>query len=272
MTDGARSAPLVSVVIPTVIVDDYLQQAVESVLEQRACHLEVIVVMDGADTPYPVPEYLMDDRVILVEHKFRRGTPVALNSGIAVARGQFIARLDADDLALQGRFTAQVDFLCRNPSVACVGTGAVLIDSQGNDIGKPPTAVMGTIVTSALLARNPLLHSSVMYRAEQVRAIGGYSDVMRRMQDYELYLRIALIGEVATIPEAYAAYRIHSDQFSRNTSPWAQYTRLILRRRLELANHLGAPRILQLGRNAVWFLAQVSRHYGLTRPRYMRRR
>lgn len=270
MTAHNDSMGLVSVVIPTVVVNDYLQEAVDSVLQQSYRKVEVIVVLDGAKIPDPMPNYLQDSRVRLVVHDKNEGTPTALNSGIEASYGEFIARLDADDLALEGRLESQVAFLLGEPSVICVGTRSLLIDSVGNVVESSESLGKVGRVTRELLVRNPLLHSSVVYRADSVRAVGGYSLVMRRMQDYELYLRLARKGEMEVLPEILTAYRVHTDQFSKNTSPWTAYTRLILKRRLELARHLGEPILIQLLRNFAWFIGQVARHHGLLRPKYLR--
>lgn len=265
------SKHLVSVIIPTIVINDYLRNAIDSILRQTYKSLEIIIVFDGALVPDVLPTWLQDPRLRIITHEVNQGTPLALNSGIGAAKGEFIARLDADDIALEGRIQAQVKYLLENPSVVCVGTGSVLINSQGKSIQGSETKLLSGYVTHELLTRNPLLHSSVMYRTDIVRSIGGYSPVMRRMQDYELYLRLARKGEIAVLSGIFAAYRVHDNQHSRNTSPWTPYTRLILKRRWELAQSLGASSISQTLRNVAWFTGQVARHYGVIRPRYLRK-
>jgi glycosyltransferase involved in cell wall biosynthesis len=260
--------PLVSVVIPATRIDEYLRQAVLSVLSQDAVRLEVVLVLDGvADSGSP--PWLFDERIVVIRYAQRRGTPIALNLGIAVSSGQYIGRLDADDVALPGRLAAQAKFLLSNENVVCVGTAAQLIDSAGEVIGVSPAIAASRGTAQELLIRNPLVHSSVMFRAAQLREAGGYDPVMTRMQDYELYLRLAQTGDLACLPRIFTSYRVHDKQSSRNTSPWSRYTRLVLRRRAELAQIMSVSRTRQHLRNAMWFFGQVARHYGLSRARYL---
>lgn len=268
---GPRPQPRVSVVVPTISIDGYLEEAIESLLQQEGCVVEVVVVLDGVEPSGDLPRWLEDGRVRVVRLPTRQGTPRALNHGIGRASGQLIARLDADDIALPGRLRRQVEFLDEHPEVVCVGTDFVLIDPASQVIGASPRVPAGADQARALLLRNQLLHSSVMYRADVVRAVGGYADAMHRMQDYELYLRLALHGGIAVLGEVLTAYRVHPGQHSRNTSPWQPYTRLLLRRRTELALALGVSRASQWARNALWFGAQVARHHGVVRPGYLRR-
>lgn len=262
--------PEVSVVICTIRFDALLDDAVESVLVQSEIDLELILVLDGVRLVRR--EWMSDPRVNLVILDARRGTPVALNAGILAAGAPLIARLDADDLMLPGRLRAQKDLLDSRPEIDCVATPVRVIDHEGRRLGSLSMPDSPARIRRTLLLRNCIVHSSVMYRRARIVYVGGYSVRNLRSQDYELFLRMSWCDMwIASIPGEFTAYRVHSNQASRNTSPWAGYTREVLRARLLLAESYGPlEHFIQLFRNLAWFGMQVLRHYGLRMPRYLK--
>lgn len=261
--------PLVSVIVPAARVDQYLYDALKSVFTQDYLELEVVLILDGV-SPDELPLPLGGPCLRILSFQRRQGTPVALNAGLLTARGNFIARLDADDLALPGRFTEQVEYLRRHPAVGCVGSEVLLIEEDGSVVGPGNSYAQGDNIGSHLVRRNVLVHSSVMYRSSIVEQLGGYTLSMQRMQDYDLFLRMARISTLAILPMALTAYRVHRGQFSRLTSPWKSYTWNILRERRLLAKHLGISSFGQAFNNMVWHVAQVLRYYNLRRPGFRR--
>ena len=262
--------PEVSVVVPTVVFDDHFHDAVSSVLDSVAVRIELIVVCDGiADG---APKVLSSDpRVRLIYLPTRRGTPYALNAGIEAATSDVIARLDADDLTDATRFKKQIDYLRANPDVTLVGSRAHLIDAEGKNVGRWGRAMGTSEVASTLLRRNPLIHSSVMYHRADVVRVGGYSVDCTRMQDYELFLRLAWQGSrLAVLDEELISYRLHNAQHSRNSPPRGPGHRLIQQRRDELGKALGLGPVHRLANRALWWLSQTVRHLGWRKPRHLR--
>nr|MBP1190427.1 glycosyltransferase involved in cell wall biosynthesis [Frigoribacterium sp. PvP032] len=238
-------------------------------LAQTGVDLEVVLVADGIELePRHVPS---DDRVRVIKHEHRQGTPAALNSGLRASRGEFIARLDADDLAMPGRLERQLEEMRHRPELVCLGSSAQLIDDASRFLGTLEVVVGVEQIKSTLLKRNPLVHSSVMMRRLSLESVGGYDEDCARMQDYDLFLRLADIGDIDNLPDALTSYRIHPGQFSRLTSPWSTSMRTVLRSRRRLAGSLGNFPLSQALRDALWFAAQVARHMQVARPGYMRR-
>ena len=264
------SDPLVSVVMATVRLDEFFVSAVWSVLRQTHQNLELVVVLDGIPlAAVDGSDWASDSRLVVVPLQARVGTPTALNHGIRVSRGRYIARLDADDIAYDTRIASQVAIMESCPELLCLGGAVALIDELGRSIGGL-SASAEEDVPNALLIRNVMVHSSVMYRRAAWLEIGGYNPLCLRMQDYELFLRIAAVGAIRNSADIQTAYRIHAGQHSRHSSPWALHMREILRRRLALAEVLGQSKVRQRFRNVQWFSYQVMRHYGVVRPRYLR--
>lgn len=263
--------PLVSVVIPTIRFDFFTHQAISSIFFQSYENWEVILVLDGA-LESEVPQYLMEHpKIQVVIHKNRLGTPVSLNDGVAASQGDFIARLDADDIAHPERLQKQVKFLTENAEVGCVGTNGVLVSAKGERIGDLSQRSTHLDIRPLLLTRNILTHSSVMFRRSIFDETGGYNPKMIRMQDYDLFLRMSQTAQIAYLGETLCAYRTHDGQHSKKTSPFKAYTWEILIQRLKLANCLSRSIPLQALKNAQWYAAQVFRHTGIRKPGYLLR-
>jgi len=255
---GNSSRPLVSVVIPATRDDEWLREAVDSVLADGYQPLEVIVVWDGP--PAAAPAALPGARIVITGGV---GTPGANNRGLDEAQGDYIARLDSDDLSLPGRFAAQVAALAANPGAALAVTNAYVVDGTGARTGDYPRVKTGDL-PAALLRSNPLVHSTFMFRRGAIR----YDERCVRMQDYELALRLARSSRIAVVETAYVDYRVHPAQSGRNTQAFWRYLPVVLHSRRRLARGLGRRRALaQLPADAVWFAAQYLNHLGL-RDRY----
>jgi hypothetical protein len=259
--------PQVSVVIPTVRVDKQLREAIRSVLEQDLQATEVIVVGDGCDLAQ-LREF-DDPRLVLVDRPDRRGTATTLNEGIRVAKAPLIGRVDADDVIRPGRLRRQVQYLDQHPEVLVVGSSAEIISESGTVIGDLVVPTGTAAVRRALHRRNPMIHSSIMMRREAVERVGGYEPRCVRMQDYDLMLRVARVGDLDNLPERLTGYRVHAGQHSRKTPPWSASMRMVLRSRKTLRREDGIPAWRSFAIDVVWLAAQTVRHIGLRRPSYL---
>jgi glycosyltransferase involved in cell wall biosynthesis len=262
------STPLFSVVIPAIKVDDFLHMAVESALRDVGPAGEVIVVFDGPMHPVQAG-WAFDPRVTIEATRRPGGTPVALNLGLRLARAEYIVRLDADDIAVEGRSARLHRQIVVDKDCIAVGSWAELIDDLGNHLGTLRMPVSSDLVHSQLVHRNALIHSSVMYRREPVLLLGGYNERCTRMQDYELFLRLAKVASLKNVPLALIKYRVHVGQASRCSSPYRRYTWEVLCARMALARATERSWISAFVNNLVWWVAQVARHHGLRKARYV---
>lgn len=250
--------PRVSVLLPVKGSDDFFAQAVRSVLTQTMSDLELVVVLDG---PNRIAESVLsdidDDRIRAIPVGSSTGLAAALNTGLAACRADLVARLDADDVALPGRFERQVDELDRRPQLGVLGTWAYLIDSNGRYLGprKGPTGTEN--VARALLWRNALIHPSVMVRRELVLQVGGYHEGLRRLEDYELWLRCVPICDVDNLAEPLLLYRLHRGQHSRGFHLSEEMVSDLRRAKIKAGRRVGASPTGVLARHAVWRVAQV---------------
>jgi glycosyltransferase involved in cell wall biosynthesis len=199
----------VSVVMPVRDGERFLVEAVESVLGQTLSDLELIVVDDGSSdgTPALLRKLASSDRRVRVRSQAPAGLAAALNAGCALAGGPYIARLDADDVALPDRLERQLAFLDAHPDVALLGGGILLIDERGREIDREPGSA-----ALDLMVRNGLVHPTVVMRAGAFRGLGGYR--LDQCEDYDLWLRFDERHGVAALEEPVIRYRLHPSQFS----------------------------------------------------------
>ena len=217
MTDQDR-APTVSVVLSVRNGGADLPKALETILKQSFTDFELIAINNGStDGTREFLDQIADPRV-RVYHQEDKGLAAALNRGISLARGRYIARQDHDDWALPTRIAQQVAFLDANPDHALVGTRAEVW------VGNSPTGRLHDHPTEdenlrfALLFNNYFVHSSVMMRKTALDQVGVYTTDRSRQppEDYELWSRIARQFRVANLPERLTIYREVPTSMSRD--------------------------------------------------------
>lgn len=228
-------APRVSVLMTMFNAAPYLRAAIESVLAQTFAAFEFIIVDDGStDDSAAIAASYADPRVRLVRNAANQGQTACLNQGLALARGEFIARQDADDLSQPERLRRQADFLDAHPEVVLLGTEAEQIDEAGRALGRIVLPRDSLAIRWANLLDNSFLHSAVMFRARVVRGeFGGYDEAFRCSQDYALWSRISRRHPVANLGESLIRLRTHSNSMMRaQTSLLENETDRILRANL----------------------------------------
>jgi len=216
-----RFAPAISVLLPVFNGSPYLSEAIESILNQTWKDFELIILNDGSkDNSAGIVHGYEDPRIRYYEHE-NIGLGATLNRGIGLSAGVFIARQDQDDISRPERFGRQMTYLTSHPECVLVGTWAD-IWSEERDTGRTlrhPTE--NALIQLDLLFDNPFVHSSVMIRKKSIQEAGGYSvDPMRQPpEDFELWSRMSLQGEMANIAESLVIYREVGGSMSRTTDP-----------------------------------------------------
>ena len=209
--------PWVSVVLPVYNGSTYLRAAIDSVLAQTFDRFELIVVDDGStdESPQIVKTYVERDPRVRLVSRPNTGIVGALNDGLAVARADLIARMDADDIALPQRFAKQVRFLQQHDSVVIVGGAYEVIDEKSRPLTvlSPPQSD-DELQPKALAGHTCICHPTVMMRREAVEAVGGYHEPYRDAEDLDLYLRLGERGELANVPDVVLRYRMHAGSVS----------------------------------------------------------
>lgn len=210
-------APRVSVLIPTYNRAEYLRLAVRSVLTQSFQDFELLILDDASTdhSPQVIEELRRDPRVITVKHPINVGINANRNSGLARARGQYIAMLDSDDLWIdESKLARQVEVLDRDPDCGLVGTFARILDPDGNEIGELTPEPDPRKIRRRLLLRNQFVHSSVLVRKRTLDRAGWYDTSIPIWEDYELWLRIGMKAGFRNLPLFLTGYRRHAGNIS----------------------------------------------------------
>ena len=235
--------PLISVILPVFNAARYLRAAVESTLAQTTREIEIIAVDDGScDDSFAILQQTarLDSRIHVLTRP-NTGIVGALNDGLALARGDWVARMDGDDWAHPSRFEKQLCYLQVHPECVAVGTHAWIMDKRGASVDRftPPTDHEG--IMAQLLRGNgaALLHPSVMFKRSALEAAGGYDPKFCKAEDLDLYFRLGQLGRFANLPETLMRYRLHpaSTNFSHRERQRALVSFLVTRER----NRKGLP-------------------------------
>ncbi|UYO56368.1 glycosyltransferase [Rhodopseudomonas palustris] len=217
MRDGVPpEQPKVSVIMPVRDGKRWVAEAIRSVQNQTLHDFELLVIDDGsADaTPAILADAAAADPRIVVLTQHRDGLVAGLNRGLSAARAPLIARLDADDIALPERLARQVDYMAAHPDVVLLGGWATIIDENGQPKGREMRPSPNDL-RATLMKKSPFIHPTVMLRAEAARRVGGYHAAFEAGEDYDFWLRLADIGELAILPELLIRYREHSSSVTR---------------------------------------------------------
>ena len=203
-------APRVSVITCVYNGERFLGPAIESVLAQTYTDFEYILVDDASTDGSPgiIAAYAgQDGRLIGLRNPVNLNPSGALNRALEVARGEYVAVLDQDDLAMPERLARQVAYLDAHPATAVVGAQVQKIDANDQ-----PQGVMGfptdpVLARWQILYRSPVLHSAAMMRRALVMQAGGYSLRQWYVNDYLLFSRLILTSQLTNLPDCLAAYR-----------------------------------------------------------------
>lgn len=213
--------PCVSVLLSVHNAAATVEQAVHSVLAQSVHNLELLIADDGStdSTPHILEALAVKDSRIVVVRQPNMGLTRSLNRLFALSRGQFVARQDADDLWLPDKLQAQLDRMQAEPELVLLGTQFMLDDGSGEcRPGPQAMSIEGDrLLRAALACYNPFMHASILMRSEALRRCGGYDERYDVAQDYELWLRLAAVGEIDVLPQPLCIRREqnHSTMYSK---------------------------------------------------------
>jgi len=218
----------------------FLREAVDSILSQTFTDFEFIIIDDGStdDTADILRLYAQQDKRIRLHHQTNQGIVAALNTGLGMARGKYLARMDADDISLPGRFAAQVDFLEAHPDVGALGCSVQVMDRESvlSSIWRVPTE-HGVLKWQTCFSC-PLMHPTVMMRREVVERVGGYDPGMEHAEDYDLWRRLSGVTRLANLDDVLLHLRKHGGNVSATRSS-EQRANSIRISALMIANILG---------------------------------
>lgn len=209
--------PLVSVIMPVFNMEEYVEEAIISIINQTYKKIELILVDDASSDKSSViikyyarlyPNIIKTIRISKTSNAAGNG---AFNAGLRKARGQFVARMDADDVSKPERIAHQVNYLIKNPKVVILGTQAEVINSIGETTGQKTVPVDNAKIKQAFSVRNAIIHPSVMYRRSSLPNPNKIYHLKYGMgDDYYTFFGLMKTGKFSNLNEFLIKYRVHN--------------------------------------------------------------
>jgi glycosyltransferase involved in cell wall biosynthesis len=204
-----KETPLISIVMPAFNVEKYIKKAVESIINQTYNNWELIIIDDGStDNTVQIIKSFTDKRIIFLKNKKNighRGFVRNLNRGLELAKGEFIVRMDSDDISLPTRIEEQIAFLQKHPNITFLGTSVIEIDENDKIIAKKEFPKTHKKIVKTMKKKNCIIHPTLAMRKNTLR----YREKMFYVEDYDLYLRgIKKKYEFASLRKPLVKYRI----------------------------------------------------------------
>lgn len=193
----------------------YISQTIDSFHHQSVPESKLVIILDRPDAELLgtlKKSNLNTNCRVLISPGF--GIVDALNFGLLNSEADYIARIDSDDLLMEGRLIKQIQLLDNNLEIICVGTQLELIDSTGKNIGYTRYPTESEEIYKRLQYQNCIAHPSVMYRREIQGSLFLYNKVFTGAEDYDLWLRMSQVGKIINIDEKLTKYRVSEGQYS----------------------------------------------------------
>jgi glycosyltransferase involved in cell wall biosynthesis len=212
--------PLISVILPVYNAEKFLKESLNSILGQSYTNLEIIIINDGSsDNSQSIINSYSDDRIICIHQEQNMGLIPSLNNAIHSAKGDFIVRMDADDIAFKNRIQLQVQYLFENPSIAIVASHAMFFEEDINTSIPNWDLDLATNtpeeIKKALIWENCIIHPSVCMRTEIAKSL-LYDPAQKNYEDYDFWLRVhANQLSIAKINEPLLYYRVQSNSITQ---------------------------------------------------------
>lgn len=228
--------PLISVVMAVYQGERYLAKSIESILSQTVKSFEFIIVDDGGsdNSVAIIEEYqARDPRIVLIRNRVNLGLGGSLRVGVNAARGEFIARMDCDDISPADRFASQIAYLYEHPEIAILGGNHRMIDESGNDLGPFDYPQSPLVIRWNMLLGNGLIVSNgaTMIRRDFLLRLGNYSD-LRAAQDYELWSRTFSMEPlpIANLEDNVLFYRQHPETITKSSRSYQEQVAVAVRK------------------------------------------
>lgn len=212
-----NALPKVTVLMPVYNGATYLREAIDSILAQTYMDFELLIVNDGStDTSNEIIAAYSDPRIKCIENIKNLGLVASLNKGLKSAQGEYIARMDQDDISLPERLKKQFDFMIANPNIGVLGTGFKHINNKGVIRDLPSNILTDhDFIKWSLHFYSPLVHPTVMMNKKIIRGIGGYSPLCVHAEDYDLWIRASKVTRISNLEEKLLLLRKHDGNYTK---------------------------------------------------------
>lgn len=223
--------PALSVLMPCYNAGPYVEEAIQSVLDQGFSDFEFLIIHDGStDDSLERIQRFKDPRIRVIDQE-NRGLIESLNRGLALCRAPWVARMDADDVCLPHRFETQMAFLKANPDYIMVGSQAQVTDKEGRYLmDLIPQGHRYEEILARATERCPFIHPCVIFHRKTVMDLGGYPKDALTFEDHMLWMRLIQVGPVCNLPEPLLKVRFNPESVTVDEK-WRGAEFMAIRRR-----------------------------------------
>lgn len=216
--------PKLSVVMPVYNAEKFLKESIESILIQDFSDFEFIIINDGStDNSLKIIQAFNDSRIKIISRE-NKGIVYSLNEAINLSKGEYVARMDADDISLSNRFSRQLQIFKNDSSLAVVGSWAIKINEFNEKVdfmSYPP--IDKKELRKFFIKHNPFIHPSVMIKKSCLVDVGFYKKSFKHCEDYELWSRLLMKFNGINIPEYLLKYRVLDSSITRSHNLFMRY-------------------------------------------------
>ena len=213
-----NKTPIISIVMPVYNGEKYLKEAIDSILNQTYKYFEFIIINDGStDRSEEIILSYADSRIRYIKNETNLKLIKTLNKGIQLSEGEYIVRMDADDISLPNRLLLQIDFMQKNPNVGLCSGNAISIGPEGNIISGKWWDTNNLPIKWLLIWENPIAHPTIMLRKETLLTNKlSYDTRKLHAEDYELWCKMAHFTNIERLNDIILKYRVSESSIYRN--------------------------------------------------------
>ncbi len=209
----------VSIILPVYNGARSVGAAIQSVQAQTYTNWELLVVDDGStdNIKNVVTPYLADTRIVFIQNEHNLGLQKTLNVALARASGVYTARIDADDIWCDPKkLESQIEYFVSHPECVLVGTDTIVVDTKAKELYRYSVPHTDTQIRRAILFKNCFVHSSVVFKTDVARELGGYSEEKKTLhvEDYDLWLKLGQKGNLANLAMYGVQFQSHDQSIS----------------------------------------------------------
>lgn len=211
---------LISVLLPVYNAERFVAETLDSLIRQTNKNFEIIAVNDGSSdgSLKVLREYAKrDDRIKVIDQK-NQGLVKTLNTAAKLSSGEFLARIDADDVALDRRFEFQLKAMKEDSNRVLIAGGFDVMNEDGEILYHDAVPTNYEDIINAMYTRNPIAHGSILMRRSAFEEAGGYSEDCGPTEDYELWTRLSKIGTIIALPQTIFRWRVNPNGITSTKS------------------------------------------------------
>jgi len=237
--------PLVSVLLPVYNGEKHLRETLYSVINQTYQNLEIVAINDGStdSSKKILGEFAKIDSRIKIINKKNGGIVSALNRGINEARGDFLSRIDSDDVNFPKKIEQEMKVMLSDDNIVLVCSSFEVMNEDGEFLYREVVPTRGEDIKRLMYVANPIGHSTVLMRKSAVMSVGSYSDQSGPVEDYDLWTRLTAVGKIAGVTKSLLRFRVNPDGITQTKNQymiecaekvrdlfWENYPPAVLRR------------------------------------------